>query len=239
MNDHKVIEVTTTDSEGISNGDINNENTADKGHGDLDHGRPGYGEPGYGGLGPREPGHREPGHREPGHREPGHREPGHREPGHREPGHREPGHREPGHTKGAEGGRFTSTHLRVLVAASGWSALAATAVPGPSPLRWIPVLLFVLFGPGCAALYPQPGRLASGARLEAVALAAPISLSLGVLTATSLFLVKAFSMTAFLVSLACLTSVTAALPGLPLPAARRGAVERAKVRRRPSGGSDT
>ncbi|WP_314223423.1 hypothetical protein [Streptomyces zaehneri] len=231
--------MTTTDSEGISNGDINNENTADKGHGDLDHGRPGYGEPGYGGLGPREPGHREPGHREPGHREPGHREPGHREPGHREPGHREPGHREPGHTKGAEGGRFTSTHLRVLVAASGWSALAATAVPGPSPLRWIPVLLFVLFGPGCAALYPQPGRLASGARLEAVALAAPISLSLGVLTATSLFLVKAFSMTAFLVSLACLTSVTAALPGLPLPAARRGAVERAKVRRRPSGGSDT
>ncbi|MFE7929383.1 hypothetical protein ACFU6S_11670 [Streptomyces sp. NPDC057456] len=133
---------------------------------------------------------------------------------------------------------FTSTHLRVLVGASGWPALAATAVPGPSPLRWIPVLLFVLFGPGCAALYPQPGRLASGARLEAVALAAPISLSLGVLTATSLFLVEAFSMTAFLVSLACFTTITAALPGLPLPAARRGAVERAKVRRRPSGGSD-
>ncbi|MEU3610835.1 hypothetical protein ABZ725_00760 [Streptomyces sp. NPDC006872] len=134
--------------------------------------------------------------------------------------------------------RVTSTHLRVLVAASGWLALAATAVPGPSPLRWIPVLLFVLFGPGCAALYPQPGGLASGARLEAIALAAPVSLSLGVLTATSLFLVQGFSMTAFLVSLAGFTTVTAALPGLPLPAARRGAVERAKVRRRPSAGSD-
>ncbi|MEU1186763.1 hypothetical protein [Streptomyces sp. NPDC005859] len=142
-------------------------------------------------------------------------------------------------SEAARGTRVSATHLRVLVAASGWLALAATAVPGPSPLRWIPVLLFVLFGPGCAALYPQPGGLASGARLEAVALAAPVSLSLEVLTATSLFLVEAFSVTAFLVSLACFTTVTAALPGLPLPAARRGAVERAKVRRRPSGGSDT
>lgn len=141
-------------------------------------------------------------------------------------------------TRGAMGRRVTSTHLRVLVALSGWLALAATAVPGPSPLRWIPVLLFILFGPGCAALYPQPGGLASGARLEAIALAAPVSLSLGVLTATSLFLVQGFSMTAFLVSLAGFTTITAALPGLPLPAARRGAVERAKVRRRPSGGSD-
>ncbi|MGW1779012.1 hypothetical protein ACWCQQ_07690 [Streptomyces sp. NPDC002143] len=139
---------------------------------------------------------------------------------------------------GAMRARVTSTHLRVLVAVSGWLALAATAVPGPSPLRWIPVLLFVLFGPGCAALYPQPGGLASGARLEAIALAAPVSLSLGVLTATSLFLVQGFSMTAFLVSLAGFTTITAALPGLPLPAARRGAVERAKVRRRPSAGSD-
>ncbi|MEV1064438.1 hypothetical protein [Streptomyces sp. NPDC050263] len=138
----------------------------------------------------------------------------------------------------ARGPWVTSTHLRVLVAASGWLALAATAVPGPSPLRWIPVLLFVLFGPGCAALYPQPGKLASGARLEAIALTAPVSLSLGVLTATSLFLVRGFSMTAFLVSLAAFTTITAALPGLPLPAARRGAVERTRVKRRPSGGSD-
>ncbi|MFG2678278.1 hypothetical protein [Streptomyces sp. NPDC048392] len=117
--------------------------------------------------------------------------------------------------------------LKVLVAVSGWAALAATAVPGPSPLRWTPVLLFVLFGPGCAVLYPQPAGLASGARLEAAALAAPVSLSLGVLTATSLFLAEAFSATAFLVPLAAFTTVTAALPGLPLPAARRGAAEHA------------
>jgi hypothetical protein len=141
-------------------------------------------------------------------------------------------------TEAAEGIRFTPNPLRVLVAASGWLALAATAVPGHSPLRWIPVLLFILFGPGCAALYPQPDGLALGARLEAVALVAPISLSLGVLTATSLFLVKAFSMSALLVWLAGFTTVVAALPGLPLPAARRGAVERAR-KRRPSGDSDS
>jgi hypothetical protein len=141
------------------------------------------------------------------------------------------------HTEANRGARATPTRLRVLVAVSGWPALAATAVPGPSPLRWIPVLLFILFGPGCAVLYPQPGGLAAGARLEAAALAAPVSLSLGVLAATSLFLVEAFSTTAFIVSLAVFTTVAAALPGLPLPAARRGAAERAK--RRPAAGGGT
>ncbi|MER5372376.1 hypothetical protein [Streptomyces sp. NPDC002553] len=121
----------------------------------------------------------------------------------------------------AGGGSAASTRFRLLVAVSGWVALAATALPGPAPLRWIPVLLFVLFGPGCAALYPQPERLTLGARLEAFALAAPVSLSLGVLTATSLFLVKAFSVTAFLFWLAGFTTVVTLLPGLPLPAARR------------------
>ncbi|MFD7705052.1 hypothetical protein [Streptomyces caelestis] len=139
--------------------------------------------------------------------------------------------------RGPGGIRVTGTHLRVLIGASGWLALAATTVSGPSPLRWIPVLLFTLFGPGWAALYPQPGGLAAGARLEAVALAAPISLSIGVLTATSLFLVEGFSATSFLVSLAVFTTVVAALPGLPLPAARRGAVER--VRRGPADGCGT
>ncbi|MFD9218862.1 hypothetical protein ACFWDI_02240 [Streptomyces sp. NPDC060064] len=124
--------------------------------------------------------------------------------------------------------------LRAAVAVSGWVALAATLLPGGSPLRWIPVLLFVCFGPGLAMLYPQPGGLRSGARLEAFALAAPISLSLGVLTATSLYLVKAFSATAFLVALAAFATVVAALPGLPLPAATQGAAER--VKRRPADG---
>ncbi|MFD3665535.1 hypothetical protein ACFWVF_33870 [Streptomyces sp. NPDC058659] len=115
---------------------------------------------------------------------------------------------------------------RAALAASGWVALAATAFPGGSPLRWIPVLAFVLLAPGLALLLPQPLGLRPGARLEALALAAPVSLSVATLTATTLFLTKAFSLTVFLVVLALFVSVAATLPGVPLPAATRGAVER-------------
>ncbi|MEV4916062.1 hypothetical protein AB0K47_04530 [Streptomyces tirandamycinicus] len=121
----------------------------------------------------------------------------------------------------------TPTPLRAAVALSGWAALAATLLPGGSPLRWVPVLLFVGFGPGLALLHPQPAGLRPAARLEAFALAAPISLSIGVLTATSLFLVGGFTVTAFLLPLAAFATVVAALPGLPLPAATRGAAGRA------------
>ncbi|MFF5428277.1 MULTISPECIES: hypothetical protein [unclassified Streptomyces] len=119
----------------------------------------------------------------------------------------------------------TQNRTRTVVAVSGWVALAATLLPGGSPLRWPPVLLFVCLGPGLALLHPQPGGLRPGARLEAFALAAPISLSLASLTATLLFLVEGFSVSAFLVPLAAFTTVVAFLPGLPLPAATRGAVE--------------
>ncbi|UUN27262.1 hypothetical protein [Streptomyces sp. FIT100] len=118
--------------------------------------------------------------------------------------------------------------IRAGLAASGWLALAATALPGGAPLRWIPVLAFVCLGPGLALLHPQPRALRPGARLEAVALAAPLSLSLAALAATALFLAEAFSATAFLVALAAFATVAAALPGVPLPAATRGAAGRPK-----------
>ncbi|MFE4492587.1 hypothetical protein ACFRKD_09020 [Streptomyces niveus] len=114
--------------------------------------------------------------------------------------------------------------LRVPLALAGWGAVAATALPGGSPPRWVPVVLFVCFGPGLALLLPQRGTLRPAARIEAVALAAPLSLSLAVTVSTALFLVRGFSATAFLVTLAALTTVAASLPGLPLPAATRGAV---------------
>ncbi|WP_309058312.1 hypothetical protein [Streptomyces sp.] len=123
---------------------------------------------------------------------------------------------------------------RAALAASGWIALAATAFPGGSPLRWIPVLAFVTLGPGLALLFPQPGGLRPGARLEALAFAAPVSLSVATLAATALFLAGSFSLVVFLVSLAVFVSVAAVLPGVPLPAATRGAVEREGTR--PSGG---
>lgn len=51
---------------------------------------------------------------------------------------------------------------RAALAASGWVALAATAFPGGSPLRWIPVLAFVALAPGLALLLPQPLGLRPG-----------------------------------------------------------------------------
>ncbi|MFG2723381.1 hypothetical protein ACGFW5_34535 [Streptomyces sp. NPDC048416] len=160
------------------------------------------------------------------------------------------------------------TYVRTTLALSGWLALGATALPGATPLRWIPVLLFVSLGPGLALLHPQPGAPQPGAlhpgapqpgtllpgapqpgaphpgaprpraprpraprpgaRLEALALAAPLSLAIGALVSTCLFLVHGFSATAFLVCMAALSTVACAFPGLPLPAATRGAAERAK-----------
>lgn len=125
--------------------------------------------------------------------------------------------------------------VRLAVAASGWVAFAAAQLPAGSAPRALPVLLFVCFGPGFAVLYPQPGMLRPTARLEALAFTAPVSLSLSALAATSLFLVESFSATAFLVSMACFTSVVAFCPGLPLPAATRGAVERRGPRRKAPG----
>ncbi|MFD7289881.1 hypothetical protein [Streptomyces sp. NPDC059863] len=116
--------------------------------------------------------------------------------------------------------------LRGALVLSGWLAVAATELPDGVPPRWIPVLLFVLLGPGCALLLPLPRDLRPAARLEALALAAPLSLSLATLTATALFLVRGFSATVFLVSLAAFCTVVAPLPALPLPAVTRGAVER-------------
>ncbi|MFF8291161.1 hypothetical protein ACF068_18310 [Streptomyces sp. NPDC016309] len=135
------------------------------------------------------------------------------------------------------GGRGSARRRGVAIgavaAATGWLAVAATLLPGGSPLRWAPVLLFVTFGPGLALLHPQPPGLRPGARLEALALAAPLSLSSAALTATALFLVRGFSATAFLLALAAFATVAAALPGVPLPAATRGAAGRAT-----SGGGD-
>jgi hypothetical protein len=113
--------------------------------------------------------------------------------------------------------------LRAALALSGWAALATTGLPGGSPLRWIPVLFFVAFCPGLALLHPLPRGLRPAGRLEAFALAAPLSLSLAVLDSTALFLVRGFSVTVFLGSLAVLCTIAALLPGLPLPAAVRGA----------------
>ncbi|MCA1217336.1 hypothetical protein [Streptomyces sp. 8L] len=121
----------------------------------------------------------------------------------------------------------TQAQFRAALALSGWVALAATLLPSGAFLRWAPVLLFVTFGPGLALLYPQPGRPRPAARLETLALAAPLSWSLATLAATALFLVQGFSATVFLISLAAFCTVAALLPGLPFPTAIRAARDEA------------
>ncbi|MFE2600575.1 hypothetical protein ACFXCZ_29450 [Streptomyces sp. NPDC059396] len=110
--------------------------------------------------------------------------------------------------------------LRVGLALSGWGALAVTVLPAGSPLRWVPVLLFVALGPGFALLLPRPAgaRPRPGARLEVLALAAPLSLSLAALVATVLYVLAVFSVALFLGALAAFCTVAAALPAVPLPA---------------------
>ncbi|WP_329457536.1 hypothetical protein [Streptomyces sp. NBC_01497] len=117
----------------------------------------------------------------------------------------------------------TQAQLRAVLALSGWVALGATLLPAGAFLRWAPILLFVTFGPGLALLHPQPVASRPAARLETLALAAPLSWSLATLAATALFLVQGFSATVFLISLAAFCTVAALLPGLPLPAAIRAA----------------
>ncbi|MFD6247581.1 hypothetical protein [Streptomyces roseolus] len=109
--------------------------------------------------------------------------------------------------------RLTPVRRRAALAVSGWAALAATALPDASPLRWIPVLAFVGFAPGFVLLTRQPAGPRPEARLEVYALAAPVSLALATLTATGLFLADAFSVAAFLGTLAAFVTVAALLPG--------------------------
>ncbi|MFF5505424.1 hypothetical protein ACF1E9_24620 [Streptomyces roseolus] len=112
--------------------------------------------------------------------------------------------------------RLTPVRRRAALAVSGWVALAATALPDGSALRWIPVLAFVGFAPGLVLLTRQPSGPLPGARLEVFALAAPVSLALATLTATGLFLADAFSVVAFLGTLAAFVTVAALLPGFRL-----------------------
>lgn len=128
--------------------------------------------------------------------------------------------------------RMSGTKIRVALAASGWLALAAGALPGGWPLRWLPVLLFVALGPGLALLVPRPD---DASRLAAVALAAPLSLALATLTATSLFLLEAFSVTVFLGALAAFTTAAAVLPGVPLQGVAQGVAHGAAPPEVPAG----
>ncbi|MER5734455.1 MULTISPECIES: hypothetical protein [unclassified Streptomyces] len=107
---------------------------------------------------------------------------------------------------------------RLGLAASGWLALLATALPDAAPPRVAAVTAFLLVCPGLAAvlaLRPAPARGAYGhgyGLLETALLALTLGLALATLVAVALFLGGAFTAVRALCALAALTSVLALLP---------------------------
>lgn len=104
------------------------------------------------------------------------------------------------------------------IAASGWVALAATALPAANPLRVLLVTAFLVLGPGAAAvrLAGRPGgrRDRTSARLETGVLTVAVSLSLSALVAEGFFLSRDFSVHRALGVLAGLTTLLALLAHL-------------------------
>ncbi|MFE2557986.1 hypothetical protein ACFXGT_18575 [Streptomyces sp. NPDC059352] len=120
------------------------------------------------------------------------------------------------------------TPLRLGLAASGWLALLATALPDAAPVRVAVVTAFLLVCPGLAALLalrpgarPVRGGHPAGA-LEAALLTLVLGLALATLVAVALFLGGVFTATRSLLVLAVLTSVLALLPGRRVAASVAG-----------------
>ena len=107
-------------------------------------------------------------------------------------------------------------HLRFALAASGWLALAATALPAGSPPRVIISFAFLLVCPGAAATLLGDAALRRNRQplglLELFVLAIALSLSIGALVAEAFFLTHSFSTIGALVVLAALTSIAALYP---------------------------
>lgn len=104
----------------------------------------------------------------------------------------------------------------VLLAVSGWIALAATTLPSLSPLRVLATLLFVAFAPGIAVLrmleFLRPANAKAYEPLLAATLAVTLSLTLATLASESLVLAGVFTMTRCAIALAVLTTVLSLTP---------------------------
>ncbi|HEV3173233.1 MAG TPA: hypothetical protein VGZ32_22995 [Actinocrinis sp.] len=107
-------------------------------------------------------------------------------------------------------------YLRLGLAASGWLALAATALPAGTPPRVIISFVFLLVCPGAAATRLGDAALRRSrqrlGRLELFVLTIALSLSIGALVAEAFLLTHSFSPTRTLVVLAAFTSIAALYP---------------------------
>jgi uncharacterized membrane protein len=92
----------------------------------------------------------------------------------------------------------------ILLALSGWVALAATRLPGGSAIRAVPVTLFLLLAPGTAVVR----RWMEVDALEKVVIAVAVSTAAAALIGEALVLTGSWSSTRALALLAALTTGT-------------------------------
>lgn len=128
--------------------------------------------------------------------------------------------------------RPQSLAIRLLPPFAGWCAVAATTLSAGSPLRVVPVVVFLLAGPGAAVLricgpalrrHQAVGPVESWDRgferdsdhLEQLVLVAFLSVSATLVCATALMAAHAFSGLRVLVLLTVLTMLAACCPQLP------------------------
>ena len=104
---------------------------------------------------------------------------------------------------------------RVLLALSGWIALAATALPAASIERIVPTMAFLLLAPGGAVVGLRRRRHGGepADRLGDWTLTVVVSLGLAVLVSEAYYLGHAFGTVRALGTLAALTTLAALAPG--------------------------
>jgi hypothetical protein len=105
--------------------------------------------------------------------------------------------------------------LRILIAVSGWIAMAATLLPAASVERIVPTVAFLVLAPGAAfvGLRSRIDHSSTPDALEDFTLTIVVSLGLGALVSEALYLSHAFTLPRALIALAALTSAGALIPG--------------------------
>jgi len=106
---------------------------------------------------------------------------------------------------------------RLALTASGWLALAATALPDGSPARIAIAFAFMLLCPGAAAVRLGTAVLGRGRDramdlLEAGVLTVAVSLAIGALVGEAFFVSHSFTTTRAIVALAVITTAAALCP---------------------------
>lgn len=122
------------------------------------------------------------------------------------------------------------TPLRLALAASGWIALAATALPDGSPPRVAIAAVFILACPGAALVRLGKAALARRGhamdRLETGVLTVALSLAVGALVSEAFLISHSYTTTRATITLAVITTLAALCPVPHRPAKPTARAER-------------